>query len=70
MAAALAAVLSYVLLIGKAVCWRIMLAPRHQSTLRLVRCDRRVCRFGARARAPREPPRVAAEEARRRAHRR
>jgi glycosyltransferase 2 family protein len=33
-----AAVLNYVLLVGKAVCWRIMLAPRyHVSTARLVR---------------------------------
>ncbi|MEO6773262.1 MAG: lysylphosphatidylglycerol synthase transmembrane domain-containing protein [Kofleriaceae bacterium] len=35
---AVAAVLNYVLLLGKAVCWRIMLAPRyHVSTLRLTR---------------------------------
>ncbi len=34
----LAAALNYVLLFGKAVCWRIMLAPRYQvSTLRLMR---------------------------------
>lgn len=33
-----AAVLNFVLLVGKAVCWRIMLAPRYDvSTLRLVR---------------------------------
>ena len=33
-----AAVLNFVLLVGKAVCWRIMLAPRyHVSTARLVR---------------------------------
>jgi hypothetical protein len=35
---AVAAVLNYVLLLGKAVCWRIMLAPRYDvSTLRLTR---------------------------------
>ena len=34
----LAAVVNFVLLVGKAVCWRIMLAPRHHvSTLRLTR---------------------------------
>lgn len=34
----LAAAVNYVMLVGKAVCWRIMLAPRHQvSTLRLTR---------------------------------
>jgi uncharacterized membrane protein YbhN (UPF0104 family) len=34
----IASVLNFVLLVGKAVCWRIMFAPRHQvSTLRLVR---------------------------------
>ncbi|MEP6865287.1 MAG: lysylphosphatidylglycerol synthase transmembrane domain-containing protein [Deltaproteobacteria bacterium] len=35
---AVAAVVNYVLLLGKAVCWRIMLAPRYDvSTLRLTR---------------------------------
>lgn len=46
-----AGVLNYVLLIGKAVCWRIMLAPRYAvPTLRLVRYT--IVAFGASVLAP------------------
>lgn len=46
-----AAALNYVLLVGKAVCWRIMLAPRYAvPTLRLVRYT--IVAFGASVLAP------------------
>jgi glycosyltransferase 2 family protein len=48
---AVAAVLNFVCMLGKAACWRIMLAPRHQvATLRLFRYT--IAAFAASALAP------------------